>query len=505
MLTAIQTKSIFTSLLEQGKISPTQVVFIIDTNQIYTHGMYINSAVFGTASNGYIPITINGTTVDIATSSHTHSAYYDRNSNIDITTNSIVSGNKDLLKYSNSKVVIGNSSSTVDIVTSGLQVTKNGTSYTVLDTDNFKIQSKTSTGVSLSNVALFTYGSNTFQLDYVKKIVMSTDPSSISYTSAGINMDTNVIYGLITLHDDKNYVNSGAWAQLRLNTSTHVLQFRDYSNTTWKSVSVDGHTHSYLPLSGGDMTGSIKFNAGSSANTSEGIRFKTGDNELSHIGANTNGGLGFYTTNSIYLRPNISDFSSPGTNGLVIGSNAFTYNTYTVYHSGNLGTKQMSVNGSKYNIYTSSNSLPTIYAPTSVGTQGQVLCAGASNTFAWKNISALDITSTNITTSTISSIALSDAWTDVDKLTDKLTDGSYMIQLVYGSRMYTGVFSLASGDVDEEIVLHCAGTIDSLGGVERGRLYASIGVGTSDKIYLKLAATQAESNATVTIKYKKLI
>jgi hypothetical protein len=55
--------------------------------------------------------------------------------------------------------------------------------------------------------------------------------------------------------------------------------------------------------------------------------------------------------------------------------------------------------------------------------------------------------------------------------------------------MYTGVFSLASGDVDDEIVLHCSGTIDSLGGVERGRLYASIGVGTSDKIYLKLAAT----------------
>ena len=64
---------------------------------------------------------------------------------------------------------------------------------------------------------------------------------------------------------------------------------------------------------------------------------------------------------------------------------------------------------------------------------------------------------------------------------------------------------LSEINTDDEIILHCAGTNDSVGGVQRGRLYAKICTGNENKIYLKLAATQAESNAIITIKYRKLI
>ena len=71
--------------------------------------------------------------------------------------------------------------------------------------------------------------------------------------------------------------------------------------------------------------------------------------------------------------------------------------------------------------------------------------------------------------------------------------------------MYTGTFSYVQGGaVDDEIVLHCSGTLDSVGGVSRGRLYAKIGT-TSDTTYLKLAVSQNESNANLSIKYRKLI
>jgi hypothetical protein len=62
-----------------------------------------------------------------------------------------------------------------------------------------------------------------------------------------------------------------------------------------------------------------------------------------------------------------------------------------------------------------------------MGTQGQVLCAGANNTFAWQNLSDLDTTSTNITTSILANVNLQTAWSEADCLTGKLSDGSYML------------------------------------------------------------------------------
>ena len=59
--------------------------FILDTGQLYTHGIFINSAVFGTAANGAVTLSIAGTTNTLALSNHTHSNYLENNADIDIT------------------------------------------------------------------------------------------------------------------------------------------------------------------------------------------------------------------------------------------------------------------------------------------------------------------------------------------------------------------------------------------------------------------------------------
>lgn len=50
------------------------------------------------------------------------------------------------------------------------------------------------------------------------------------------------------------------------------------------------------------------------------------------------------------------------------------------YKNTEYSTKAMKVNGADYNIYTSSNSLPTLYAPTSLGSAGQVLKVNSDGT-----------------------------------------------------------------------------------------------------------------------------
>lgn len=138
------------------------------------------------------------------------------------------------------------------------------------------------------------------------------------------------------------------------------------------------------------------------------------------------------------------------------------------------------------------------------GTAGQILTA-LENGYEWKDASDLDMSGSNVVQSVLSGINLTTSWTNVDSINSRLSDGSYIIQITYASCIYTGVFSyVATGTVEDEIILHQAGQIDSVGGVNRGRLYAKIGT-TSGTGYLKLATTQSESNVNLTIKYKKLI
>lgn len=164
--------------------------FILDTGQLYTHGIFINSAVFGTAANGAVTLSIAGTTNTLALSNHTHSNYLENNADIDITGHKITSNSKDLITYSGGALYIGGSDYLAYVnSSSNLKVIRNSHTYDVLDTGNFSIEAKTSTGLLFNNVALFTYGSNSFQLDYVRRYnVASTFDSLRSTTSMGTNL-----------------------------------------------------------------------------------------------------------------------------------------------------------------------------------------------------------------------------------------------------------------------------------------------------------------------------
>lgn len=82
------------------------------------------------------------------------------------------------------------------------------------------------------------------------------------------------------------------------------------------------------------------------------------------------------------------------------------------YKNTTYSTKAMKVNGADYNIYTSSGNLPTLYAPTSLGTAGQVLKVNSDgtgltwgndekNTNTWRPVKLTDgSTDTNVTSDT---------------------------------------------------------------------------------------------------------
>ena len=71
------------------------------------------------------------------------------------------------------------------------------------------------------------------------------------------------------------------------------------------------------------------------------------------------------------------------------GDGTVTIRGNTIYHTGNLSTKNMSINGTNYALYTSANSLPTIYAPTAFGTAGQVLATNSTtNGLTWVDANA---------------------------------------------------------------------------------------------------------------------
>jgi hypothetical protein len=50
-----------------------------------------------------------------------------------------------------------------------------------------------------------------------------------------------------------------------------------------------------------------------------------------------------------------------------------------------LSTKNITINGSTYALYTSASSLPTILAPTTAGTDGQILGTNGT-TLEWKTL-----------------------------------------------------------------------------------------------------------------------
>jgi hypothetical protein len=190
-------------LWNENKINRNSLTFILDTGQLYTHGIFLNSVAYGTEANGAIDITIAGTSKSLSLSSHTHSNYLEKNKNIDIGTHKIVSGNKDLLYYNAGNTYLGNSASPVYLVGTEGKIVKESTSYTLLDTENFSILSQTASGIILSNSALFKYGGKTFSIDYIKRYNSTSNFDSLnSVTSAGTTTVNGKKYGFMTLYEE---------------------------------------------------------------------------------------------------------------------------------------------------------------------------------------------------------------------------------------------------------------------------------------------------------------
>lgn len=225
-LVGIKTYERFRSLWENDAIDDFSLNFIIDTGQLYTHGIFINGAVFGTAANDAVSLSIAGITNTLALSSHTHSNYLEKNADIDISNYKIKSGNKDLLFYSGGSLYLGNDASPTYISGSNLYSVRGNTVHEILDTSNFSISNTLPTGYTYNNTAYIRYGSNSHQIDYVKRINTSQSFDYLNtYTQAGTNTLNGIQYGYITLYTDNVYTNP-SWAQLRINIPNKVMQFR---------------------------------------------------------------------------------------------------------------------------------------------------------------------------------------------------------------------------------------------------------------------------------------
>jgi hypothetical protein len=140
-----------------------------------------------------------------------------------------------------------------------LKTTKDGTKYTILDTNNFSIVNKTSTNLTLNNVALFKYGGSSFQLDYVRRYnTVETFNNLAKYTSAGTTNENSKAYGFITLSTDTG-TNTYSYAQIRVSIPDNTLEFRTSSDTTWKgtllggvyrNITINGTTYSIVTKAG---------------------------------------------------------------------------------------------------------------------------------------------------------------------------------------------------------------------------------------------------------------
>ena len=67
------TKANFDTQLANSNIDDRSIIFINETGQIWTHGKFYNSALWGTNQTNYIPLTIDNTTYNLSKDGHTHS------------------------------------------------------------------------------------------------------------------------------------------------------------------------------------------------------------------------------------------------------------------------------------------------------------------------------------------------------------------------------------------------------------------------------------------------
>ena len=239
-LTAIKTYARFQSLREANEISETSLNFILDTGQLYTHGIFLNSVLFGTVTSDSVVLNVAGVSKTVSLSGHSHSNYYNNTSDIDIGSNKIVSSLSELLKTdANGNLILGNSDITTKIYGT-IKAIRSSNEYTILDTGNFSIANKTISGNDSSNAVTVSYGGNNFQIDYVKRLnTISALNSLATYTNMGTTNENSKAYGFITMYTDGTIINP-LYAQIRVNIPDALLEFRTSSNVSWKTVLTGG-------------------------------------------------------------------------------------------------------------------------------------------------------------------------------------------------------------------------------------------------------------------------
>lgn len=137
---------------------------------------------------------------------------------------------------------------------------------------------------------------------------------------------------------------------LNLVENTALSTWAGSSNLTTCSQGTFGtmavaNASDYLLKSGGTMTGAITLPLdNSSAFNTLDILFGT-NGSSGRIGANSNGGVGIYAKEQIFLRPGSG--TSTSSYGLIIASNSLTYNGYTVLNSNNssISGNTITING----------------------------------------------------------------------------------------------------------------------------------------------------------------
>lgn len=179
-------------------------------------------------------------------------------------------------------------------------------------TDNFIDCSDTrSVSYSIDNI------SRGLQLDFKGNAVTGLD-----YTYAGVI--TFRPYGIGSDHS------GGPIHQLAFDTNgIHYRSiYKTNKWTNWKGIALGN----FLPLSGGTMTGVATFTSGN--RTAISFIKKETTTEQARIGTDPYNALGLYATGSIYIIPDMT-LGSSSSNGLVISSSIFRYNSNTILHSGN--------------------------------------------------------------------------------------------------------------------------------------------------------------------------
>lgn len=152
---------------------------------------------------------------------------------------------------------------------------------------------------------------------------------TINYSASVTSIDCTVIA--------VNSIPTATWTSSLSSLQLNASQV-DWSGITNKPsvFNPTTHTHPYLPLAGGTMTGVLTLTSGSIEPFDKtALSFINSSNKLeqARIGTDSFNNFGMYSTGTIYIRPNVT-LGSSSSNGLIISSSSFTYNGTPISFAG---------------------------------------------------------------------------------------------------------------------------------------------------------------------------